>query len=242
MQPVASDLMSAPPKLSLVRAEPAVPAIPERKPVAFDHHVLAYRAQTSGMAYVLYQLAERGLTLAELRAPNRHHPMVMLRGELAHMLKTKFAWTYPAIAQHFRKDHSSIHHCVAKFCCLTGADRGPLQVRREVTDEQMAEFKRLLQSGETASAAAKQCGLTISTAIRRAVAQGWYVIAERPGHKRRDLPYAEIERQYLAGVSLKDIADQFGVSTRSVSRFVDDFGWERRRRQAAEIAAQRGQG
>jgi hypothetical protein len=226
-------LMGSTPRLTVVSSIAAKEVVPQRSPVLFDHHVLAFRAQTSGMAFVLYECANRGMTLDDLRRPDRHHAMVMLRGELAHALRMRFGWSYPAIGEYFRKDHSSIHHCVEKYCCLTGTERGPRQVRREVTDAQMAEFKRLMQSGETLNAAAKKCDITISTAVRRAVAQGWYVIAERPGHKRRNLPYDDIERQYMAGVRLKDIAALYDISERSVCRFVDDFGWARRKRERA---------
>jgi transposase len=216
------------PRLMLVKHAEHATEAPQRLPVAFDHHMLAYRAQTSGIAYVLYECRERGLTIDDLRRSNRSHEMVMLRGEIAHNLSTRFGWSYPQIARHLNRDHSSIIGCEATYCSINHIPTRTKQPRRVVTPEQMEEIKRRITAGEGLSTVARSMGHCVSTIVRRSIESGWYVVNRRPGKKKMALPLDKIEQDYNAGMAFRAIAAKYRVSTRTISRAVADHGWARK--------------
>jgi len=217
----------APPRLTLVTPAEPVTAAPQRQPVAFDHHILAYRAQTSGTAYVLYECRERGITLDDLRKQDRHHEKVILRGELAYNLLTRFHWSYPQIGEYFRRNHSSIIGCVSTYCSINQIPVMAMKApRRIVTPEQMEEIKRRITAGESLSTVARSMGHCISTVVRRSIENGWYVVSHKPGKKRMELPLDQIRRDYLSGKNLADIASKYGVSKRTISRTAAAHGWK----------------
>jgi hypothetical protein len=216
------------PRLMLVKPTEDATEAPQRLPVAFDHHVLAYRAQTSGIAYVLYECRQRDMTLDDIRRTNRTHAMVLLRGEIAHTLKAKFKWSYPDIARYLRRDHGTIFHCIDVYCGETGAERGPIYARRKYSAAQFEELKQLFLSCGSIRKAAMECGIPLTTATRKGVKAGWYVEAERPGAKRHILPLEEIEILYRGTMKIREIAAMYGVDSRTLSRVADDMGWPRR--------------
>lgn len=228
----------AAPRLTLVKPAEAAPETAQRAPVAFDHHVLAYKAQTSGTAYVLFECLERNLMLYDVQRPNRTRKMVMLRGELSYALRTKFKWTYPQIGKFFQRDHTSILSCVDVYCAATGADRPPRQLR-VVTAEQMADIKRRFLAGVSISKAARACNLTPKAAIKAAQKEGWYVARGFTNAKRHLLPIEEIGSDYCSSMLVREIQAKYGISRNLIGRLANDNGWPRRHAGAKKATIKR---
>lgn len=167
------------PRLVLVKSAESVTVAPQRPPAAYDHHVLAFRAQKSARAYVDYICADRGLTIEDLRIPNRTQAMMLLRGMIGYALKHKFGWSYPRIGRFFERDHATIRNCMRRYCEETGHDFGELLRGNAITEPQMKKFKSLVDAGETLRTAADICGISRTGAYKRAIKAGWYTPAKR---------------------------------------------------------------
>jgi hypothetical protein len=188
-------------------------------------------SQSPAVDYILEECAKHNVTLAELRVRSRASDrIVMLRGEIFYTLRMKFKWKYPAIGKYFRKDHHTVFHNIGVYCGATGEDRGPVQGRLTVTPELLEDLKRRFLSGQTMSQAARACGIPQTTAFKHAKKAGWYVERPKTSARRHHLPKEEIGRLYQSDMLMKDIAERYNVSVRTLMTFVDDNGWPKRGR------------
>lgn len=208
-------------------AEPViVPAPPlwQCDRIKFEHHVLAYRAETSAIDYMRLYKIELGMIYAENPSSKSDRAATFLKNAAAYHLKTKFNLSDERVASFMKVERSTIARRIAMHCTIHGLT---VDVRRtSFVGEMVDSAKAQYLAGVSIPKIAKQMHVSQNTIIAQARVDGWYVSVS-------DLAYekfvATVDRKYfealiLVGFSLRSIRRKVGVSEPSIARLADEMG------------------
>jgi hypothetical protein len=212
------------------RPLPSAPIIAPEPPlwqcdrIKFEHHVLAYRAETSAIDYMRHYKLEIGLIYAENPASKSSVEATLLKNAATYALKTKFKLSHERIATLMKVEQSTVGRRVNMHCIANGLT---VETAHTTFVGEMVELaKAQFQAGVSIPKIAKQMRVSQNTIIARARADGWYVsVADRAYEKF----VAAVDRKYfealiLVGFSMRSLKRKTGGSEPCIMRLCDEMG------------------
>jgi hypothetical protein len=200
------------------------PPLWQSEELKFDHHVLAFDAETSARGYMRFHAEEAGFTVADIIGGGRNRHLVSAKKFIAYGLRTKFQLSFEQIAYIMHADHSSVINRVQRYCSENSLPYEALDTG--YTTDKAEKAERMFKSGIRIPAIARELKVSQNTVRNRAIIDGWYVSPDEALYQRliANLDRDKFARLVTYGFSMSTLRRKLGASPTAIKRLAGEMG------------------